>query len=444
MVVGLTPKSASAGETFYFLTADQIEITSGEWPDPEGRAADDEQPVDWRRLVEGETAGGVAFSGVRTPDRSVCSYLATIDGTVVVTNSPVQLDRIASVAEGTLTALADIDDFTFFRDRYPLGAEEETGLFVLSDAFIRRLCSPRWRIGASRRTRAAAILSEMKMRHLSEFVGAQEIEKLKVDLKVLPVPPGMGEGDLSSADGEIRSATYGDMGFLTPISELKQFKATSPEVRAYNWFRNGYQRAWTNAFDPIALRLGIDDKQIEADLTVRPLSRATDYRELIAQTHRNDLAPDSGDPHPEALLHFVMAIDPSREPFEEVSSFLSNFGRPVNPYSFLGNWFSVFIDDDPMWTEMIEDEITMEDLFDYGVGGIPIGLSVETSNPLKVVGALAALRGIIESSAPGMTRWTNPEHDGTKFVTITPTEQTRQQMDVLGEELELHYATLPG
>ena len=38
---------------------------------------------------------------------------------------------------------------------------------MITDATIRRWCGPEWRIGASRRTRAAAAIAELQARHES-------------------------------------------------------------------------------------------------------------------------------------------------------------------------------------------------------------------------------------------------------------------------------------
>ena len=43
---------------------------------------------------------GLAYRGVRSPDRSISSYVARLDGAVVVTNSLYQLGRLAEVAQG--------------------------------------------------------------------------------------------------------------------------------------------------------------------------------------------------------------------------------------------------------------------------------------------------------------------------------------------------------
>ena len=58
---------------------------------------------------------GLAYRGVRSPDRSICSYIAKMDGLVMVTNSPFQLEQLMRVTNGQTQSLASLDEFAFFR-----------------------------------------------------------------------------------------------------------------------------------------------------------------------------------------------------------------------------------------------------------------------------------------------------------------------------------------
>ena len=71
----------------------------------------------------------ISFNGFRTPDRLLCSYVAALDGSVVVTNSLAQLGRLARVG-GDLKSIASLDEYRFFRLRYPLGDKSEAALRV--------------------------------------------------------------------------------------------------------------------------------------------------------------------------------------------------------------------------------------------------------------------------------------------------------------------------
>ena len=69
----------------------------------------------------------------------------------------------------------------------------------------------------------------------------------------------------------IGSAQYGSLDFQTPISELSLEKVSAEERRLYERWRSGYQRQWSNFFDPIAIEFTLSDQRLGADMTVMPL-----------------------------------------------------------------------------------------------------------------------------------------------------------------------------
>ncbi|MHC4788712.1 MAG: hypothetical protein ACYS8K_05835, partial [Planctomycetota bacterium] len=148
------------------------------------------------RELKGEI-DGIPYAGARSEDRALCSYVSTLGGAVVVTNSPEQLRRLVAVWNGKEPSLASLPEYTFFRDRYARGDAAETALLLVPDAAIRRWCGPVWRIGASRRTRAAAFMADLQARFLDKLVSG-EAEPDVID-EVLPLPDA-GELRLT-ADG---------------------------------------------------------------------------------------------------------------------------------------------------------------------------------------------------------------------------------------------------
>ncbi|MGD0899658.1 MAG: hypothetical protein ABR915_17645, partial [Thermoguttaceae bacterium] len=106
--------------------------------------------------------GGLHYQGFVAPDRSVSTYVARLDGAVVVSNSTYQLGFLAAVQQGRSKPISTLPEYQFFRNRYKLGDADETAFVFLSDPTIRRWCGPRWRIADSRRTRAAAVLAELQ------------------------------------------------------------------------------------------------------------------------------------------------------------------------------------------------------------------------------------------------------------------------------------------
>ncbi|MBN1854835.1 MAG: protein kinase, partial [Pirellulales bacterium] len=192
---------------------------------------------------------GVAYTGFCTPDRSLCSYQATIGKTIIVTNSLAQLRRLGTVALGKSPSLASLPEYTFFRDRYRRSGGQETALLVISDPTIRRWCGPRWRIGASRRVQAGAIMTDLVAQHLDQLVRGQ------IHLPADSNQEKTGQiGSWSLLSTGVHSSIYNTLEFQTPILELDLNRATQAEVSMYNRWREGYQGNWSRFFDPIAVQ----------------------------------------------------------------------------------------------------------------------------------------------------------------------------------------------
>ena len=139
-------------------------------------------------------------------------------------------------------------------------------MLILTDAAIRRWCGPRWRIGASRRTRVAAVLAELQAQYLDDLARGE----FKAGPLSLENPPA-GMGELQLTPEGVISSTYGTLEFLTPIAELNLDMVTPEERNAYDFFRSRYQRSWREFFDPIALRFVIQPDRMGIDLSVMPL-----------------------------------------------------------------------------------------------------------------------------------------------------------------------------
>lgn len=384
------------------------------------------------------TAGGLHYRGFRTPDRRMSSYVARLDGAVVVTNSLYQLERLGSVAEKKSPSIASLPEYTFFRNRYVLGAPEEQALVFLSDATIRRWCGPRWRILNSRRMRDAAVLAELQARHVEALV------------KQTVAPGPIWTEFVLSTGGELRltesgvvSSTLNSLEFLTPIAELPIDTVTAAEAEAYGRWRQGYEWNWNWAFDPIALRLSLDKGHFDADLTVMPLIAHSDYRELIATVGKATFAPDAGDLHG-APLHFILALDPKAPTFESYGNMVATMAKGVS-LSWIGSWLTVYAEADPFWRELATQKDQQQWPFlEDKLGRLPIVVQVDVASGLKLTAFLAGLRAFVEQTAPGMTNWNALTHREQPYVKVEPTDRAQQQIRGRragnAEKLALYYS----
>ncbi len=384
---------------------------------------------------EGDAAG-VPYAVWRSPDRSVCSYVATVGDAVVVTNSLVQLSRLVEAWQGERPALAALPEYTFMRSRYGRGADEETAFVIVPDAAIRKWGSARWRIAHSRRVRAAAFLADLHAKHLDELVRQTAgVRLLEAEMR-LP-----GGDNLTLTSRGVMSATYGSLGFMTPIAELSLARATAAEGASYRAWLWGYERGWRRAFDPIAVRFTVRPELVTADVTVMPLTEGSEYREIMATIGGVKVPPGGGDPHSDAVLHFVIALDGQSRPVREAGSFLATMGAGVSLLSWLGECVALYADDSPVWDEVVEAVRNDKEPQQEVLRRLPVALYAEVKDGLGLAAFLAAMRTFVEATAPGMTLWETFDHGGRQYVRVTPSEQARKEGQA--EDYAVYYCVAP-
>jgi hypothetical protein len=367
-----------------------------------------------------EQLGDVAYESWRSDDRAVCSYLASYGNVVVVTNSLAQLRRLIETHRQKTPNISSLDEYKFFRDRYKLGDAGESALAFLSDATIRRWCGPKWRIADSRRVRDLAVLAELQATHVP-----------KLATRTVEPGPIYAEFNLSAGNDQLRltasgvtSAALGSLTFMTPIAEMDFETVTKSEASAYERWRDGYQRNFSWAFDPIGLRFTIDDDRLAADLTIMPLIDNTEYREYIAVSQGVALKPESGDPHG-APLHAVLSINKDSERMKQLGSLAGIFAPQlkVDVLSWLGESIALYADESPVWDELakLTNDREREELLREKGYNVPIAVRFEVSSAFKATAFLAALRAFIDQVGPGMTLWETKQHGDQAYVKISPT-----------------------
>lgn len=366
----------------------------------------------------------VDFVAYVSPDRTLSSFVLVLGDAVVVSNSEAQVRRLVAVSKGQAPALSAQPDYIFFRSRYVLGAPEESALLVLSDATIRRWCGPRWRIGDSRRTRAAAELAEAQARWIDTALGNPDAGE------------STGIGSVTESPAGARSSIYGSLSFMTPIAELDLSLVSEEEADLYGRWRDGYQQNWSGKFDPIAVRFGVAPGRLAADVTVRPLIAGSDYREFIELARGARIAPLACDPHDDALLHWALAIDKQAPLLGEQSSMLSMMMPEVDALGWLGQSISIYADDDPFWDELAAAEDT-DDFMERNWPRLPVALHAEVSNGLLLTAFLVGVRGMVEQSAPDMTIWENHTYRDEPYVSLRPSPRALEDArGFLGEDNE--------
>lgn len=364
--------------------------------------------------------GKLSYRGVRGDDRRVCSYVAKAERVVIVTNSPFQLEQFVRTSTGKSAAIASLDEYTFFRDRYQRGDPSETAFLFLSDATIRRWCGARWRIATSRRIRDAAVLGELQASQLDRLVR----DHVTTGPLYTDLPIG-NNNEITVTSRGVRCESIGSLAFMTPISEMDVERVTKEEAEAYRRWRNRYQNNWRWAFDPIGLRLGIEEHRLSADLTVMPLIWGSDYREIISFSQGAAFGPQAGDIH-SSLAHVLLAVNTDSAALKRQTNLLRMMTGDVKiePLSWLGNNVGIYVDDAPFWEELSAVPSDQLDEFLEEKGWqMPIAVRADVSSGMKLTLFLGAVRAFIEQASPGMLNWESGTYKEQPYVRITPTER---------------------
>ena len=362
----------------------------------------------WRALV------GKAAPGAST---------LKLEHALAISNSPAQIQRLEAVQSGAEASLGASDEYQFFRHRYPLAEEGgESAFAFLSDATIRRWGSPRFRIAASRRARAIAALGGLTAREIATGEIGDEFQAL------------LGKVVAGEAGG-LRSENFGTLGSITPISEMEFDTVSANEKSAYEVWRRGYESGWARVFDPIAIRLNLSEGLRGLDLTVLPLTIDSEYRQWIEVAGDAKLTPMARKPHPESRLFVSFAIDSKSESFREFDTQLIGMlpALKIKPLSWVGDSMTVFLEGGFFWRAMsAAGEFELDSL-----GQLPIGIRVESNSSLKLALFMGALKGLAETSSPGLLSWETRKHGERSYVAVIGNG------DDIGTEITLYYAALP-
>lgn len=388
-------------------------------------------------LERGEI-GAATWQGAQTTDRGFSSYLLRSRGLIVLTNSMAQLERILGVLEDQDGggSLASLDEYRWFRHRYALEDGDEDAFAFLSDPTIRRWSSPRWRIAAARRTRAAALLSSASAEEARGILQGGGVERVLEEEVPLP-----GGDTLWVGPEGVRSSTYGTLRFLTPIVELDFELVSVAEKDAYARFRDSYQRQWRTVFDPIGVRVAVERGSFDLDLTVLPLVGNSDYREFKEIAGAIRLDDKAGDPHPGTALDFALAVDRESRHFAQFEDLLKGVIPGKAVLGWVGDHVSLYADEDPFWEAWSEAE-DRDRYLEENFYGVPVALHVDVRDPLRLAAFLVAARGFLDSITGDMLVWEPREHGEASYTRIGLDEDV--DLDENFKEAALYYASTPG
>ncbi len=222
-----------------------------------------------------------------SPDGKVSSYSCYINDFMVYSNSREAMAKIIDVVENPRKSMAKADDYLYMRTIYETGAANESAFLYLSDAHIRKLVGPEWKIGRQRRinceTSLRMINNAVTLYYMDKNTQPPTIESLlKGDYihgNYMYCPDG-GTYSLSGGACEARCSKHRGLRFMTPISEITPQRVCDEEVEQYRSFVKNYNNYWSKFFDPVGIRINNAEKKITLETCILPLVENTIYNWL--------------------------------------------------------------------------------------------------------------------------------------------------------------------
>jgi hypothetical protein len=227
---------------------------------------------------------GISIRSIMTPDRRISSHSAYLGEYKVNSNSMDMLKLIIDTFAKRRKSMAANLDLQYMRTIFPGTAAAEDGFIYLSDSFIRKLLSPRWKIEAQRRIicqNHLRMVSNAGTMYRSEMRKEPSIEILlgeKYLSEKVTRCPDRGTYSLDKS-GRAFCTVHTCLQYCTPISSISFDKVAELEVKEYKQFVERYSRYWSRFFDPIGIRLRLGDS-IEAETCILPLIENSIYNQL--------------------------------------------------------------------------------------------------------------------------------------------------------------------
>jgi len=235
------------------------------------------------KASEGEYEG-VPIHSIVTPDRRISSHSAYLGKYKVYSNSIETLQLIINTQAKRRKSMAENLDFQYMRTIFPGTPKAEDGFIYMSDSFIRKLLSARWKIEGQRR-----IICQNHLRMIANAATMYRTEMLKrALLKTLIAEKYLSEKATRCPDGGTYSldesgrafcSVHNCLQYCTSISSIGLDGAAEAEAEDYRQFVERYNRYWSRFFDPIGIRLRLGNR-IEIETCILPLIENSIYNQL--------------------------------------------------------------------------------------------------------------------------------------------------------------------
>ena len=216
-----------------------------------------------------------------TSDRMASSFIVDSGQYVIISNSHVAIRKIIDTMIGRSPSLHDAADYQYMTTVLPPSDRPESGYLYASDAFLRRIVSPAFKIAEKRRLQSfnnlvmlnnASLFYRLENGHspetLTDLVDGRFMNASKI------VCPDGGAYAFDAARDTCTSSLYNRIKYLTPIVELEVLKVSSEERQQYDRYRARYESFWKQFFNPIGIRMTLD-QEVKIETQVLPFENGT-------------------------------------------------------------------------------------------------------------------------------------------------------------------------
>ncbi len=189
-----------------------------------------------------------------------------------------ELSKIQQIMQGIEPGLGESAEFRYMLTQ--CAPTDETAAYVyLSDPFIRRLTGPALKIAQMRRLQAKARLEQFSA---GDLLYRMDHRASAPDLKTLVeqayLPPSADIENVQWKNGMATDPVWGSASHLPTLTGNLPEKVTEQEKKAYDNYRENYERFWRQFFDPIAVRVDLKPEQeVETTVFILPLINSSVY-----------------------------------------------------------------------------------------------------------------------------------------------------------------------
>ncbi len=256
-----------------------------------------------------------------TNDRVVSSFVTRHEDCVVYSTSHRAIRRVIDAAVGLSPCLSAALDYQYVTTILPPSDDQNSGYLFASEAFIKRMVGPAFKISQKRRLQCFNNLVMLnnaslfyRLEHGSSPASLSElIEGRFVDPKILVCSHG-GSYAFDAEHDMCSCSLHNRLRYLTPNIELSVLNISSEEAEEYERYKARYQQFWKKMFGPLAVRITVD-RNVTFETCVLPFASGNLFREIRQWVDKTPLPIGTAQIAPSVLTSTVMV--PGRQKIGE-------------------------------------------------------------------------------------------------------------------------------